>query len=213
MPVNVCINNVIVRLFVVVLLALFNCLFICRMKEKPKVPMPGSRLEDPTPGELRGAPGGGDSEREAEPSAPNFTPTVIDTVGSVGKAELLGRNHGRKKSSRSTLTTLENSGLPSVVVRRLRGSPHSVCDVGQDGNMGRAPYAEGRAPDAEGHAPDAAYKLVEDFTRLSRQGRGGFFSPDYLPETQGCTFCASGCHCIGPSCRGHCMYPTLIVFS
>ena len=47
------------------------------MKEKPKVPMPGSRLNDPTPGELRGDPGGGDSE----PSAPNFTPTVLDTVG------------------------------------------------------------------------------------------------------------------------------------
>ena len=91
------------------------------MKEKPKVPMPGSRLNDPTPGELRGDPGGGDSERKAEPSPPNFTPTVLDTVGSVGKAEQLGRDHGRKKSSRSTLTSLENSGLPSVVVRRLRG--------------------------------------------------------------------------------------------
>ena len=89
------------------------------MKEKPKVPMPGSHLNDPTPGELRGDPGGGDSERKAEPSPPNFTPTVLDTVGSVGKAVLLGHNHGRKKSSRSTLTSLENSGLPSVVVQGL----------------------------------------------------------------------------------------------
>ena len=101
-------------------------------KPKPKVPMPGSCLDDPISGSLRGDPGSGDSERKAEPSAPNFTPTVIDTVGSVGKAEQLGRNHGRKKSSRSTPTTLEISGLPSVVVQGLRGSPHSVCDVGQD---------------------------------------------------------------------------------
>ena len=176
--------------------------------------MPGSRLNDPTPGELRGDPGGGDSEREAEPSAPNLTPTVLDTVGSVVKAEQLGRNHGRKKSSRATLTTLEIFGLPSVVVR---GSPHSVCDVGQDGNKGHAPDAAmGRAPDADmGHAPDAALalKLVGDFTRLSRQGRGGFFSPQTVPETQSCTFCALGCHCIGPSCRGNGMYSTLIVFS
>ena len=150
--------------------------------------MPGSRLNDPTPGELRGDPGGGDSERKAEPSAPNFTPTVLDTVGSVGKAEQLGRDHGRKKSSRSILTSLENSGLPSVVVRGLRGSPHSVCDVGQDGNMGRA--------------PDAA-KLVEDFTRFSRQGRGAFFSPPAVKKTPGCVFCQNGCLCIGPSCRGN----------
>ena len=102
-------------------------------KPKPKVPMPGSCLDDPISGSLRGDPGSGDSERKAEPSAPNFTPTVIDTVGSVGKAEQLGRNHGRKKSSRSTPTTLEISGLPSVVVQGLRGSSHSVCDVGQDG--------------------------------------------------------------------------------
>ena len=88
----------------------FYSLFVFRMKEIPQVPMPGSRLSDPTPGELRGDPGGGDSERKAEPSAPNFTPTVADTVGSVGKSEQLGRNHGRKKSSRSTLTSLENSG-------------------------------------------------------------------------------------------------------
>ena len=159
--------------------------------------MPGSRLNDPTPGELRGDPGGGDSERKAEPSPPNFTPTVLDTVGSVGKAEQLGRDHGRKKSSRSTLTSLENSGLPSVVVRRLQGSPHSVCDVGQEGNMGRA--------------PDAA-KLVEDFTRMSRQGRGGFFSPRTVPDTKSCTFCNLGCHCIRPSCRGQGMFSTLSVF-
>ena len=146
-----------------------------------------------------------------------MTPTVLDTVGSVGKAVLLGHNHGRKKSSRSTLTSLENSGLPSVVVQGLRGSPYSVCDVGQDGNKGHAPDAAmGRAPDADmGHAPDAALalKLVGDFTRLSRQGRGGFFSPQTVPETQSCTFCALGCHCIGPSCRGNGMYSTLIVFS
>ena len=98
-----------------------------RMKEKPKpkVPMPGSCLDDPISGSLRGDPGSGDSKRKAEPSAPNFTPTVIDTVGSVGKAEQLGRIHGRKKSSRSTPTTLEISGLPSVVVQGLRGSSHS----------------------------------------------------------------------------------------
>ena len=125
-----------------------------------------------------------------------MTPTVLDTVGSVGKAELLGRNHGRKKSSRSTLTSLENSGLPSVVVQGLRGSPYSVCDVGQDGNKGHAPDA------VMGRAPDAALKLVKDFTRLSHQGRGGFCSPQTVPETQSCTFCALGCHCIGPSCRG-----------
>ena len=183
MPVNVCIKNAYLCLFYWP-----YYLFIFRMKTHRKSSMPGSRLEDPTPGELRGAPGGGDSERKAEPSAPNFTPTVIDTVGSVGKAEQLGRNTGRKKSSRSTLTTLENSGLPSVVVQGLRGSPYSVCDVGQDGNKGHAPYA--------------ASKLVEDFTRFSRQGRGGFFSPATVPETQGCTFCALGCLCIGPSCRG-----------
>ena len=75
-----------------------------------------------------GDPGGGDSEREAESSALNLTPTVLDTVGSVGKAVLLGHNHGRKKSSRSTLTSLENSGLPSVVVQGLRGSPYSVYE-------------------------------------------------------------------------------------
>ena len=137
----------------------FNCIFR-QMKDKPKVPMPGSRLNDPTPGELRGDPGLGDSKREAEPSAPNLTPTVLDTVGSVGMAEQLGRNQGRKKSSSSTLTSLENSGLPLVVVQGLRGSP-CVCDVGQDGN--------------KGHAPDAALKLVVDFTRLSCQGQGGFF--------------------------------------
>ena len=137
-------------------------------KPKPKVPMPGSCLDDPISGSLRGDPGIGDSERKAEPSAPNFTPTVIDTVGSVGKAEQLGRNHGRKKSSRSTPTTLEISGLPSVVVQGLRGSSHSVCDVGQDGN--------------KGHAPDAAMEVVEEFTRLSRQGRGGFFLPKNLPS-------------------------------
>ena len=103
--------------------------------------MPGSCLDDPISGSLRGDPGIGDSERKAEPSAPNFTPTVIDTVGSVGKAEQLGRIHGRKKSSRSTPTTLEISGLPSVVVQGLRGSSHSVRDVGQDGNKGHAPDA------------------------------------------------------------------------
>ena len=126
-------------------------------KPKPKVPMPGSCLDDPISRSLiRGDLGSGDSERKAEPSAPNFTPTVIDAGGSVGKAEQLGRNHGRKKSSSATLTTLEIFGLPSVVVRGLRGSPHSVCDVGQDGN--------------KGHAPDRALKVVEDFTRLSRKG-------------------------------------------
>ena len=105
-------------------------------KPKPKVPMPGSCLDDPISRSLRGDLGSGDSKRKAEPSAPNFTPTVIDAGGSVGKAEQLGRNHGRKKSSRSTLTSLEISGLPSVEVQRLRGSPHSVCDVGQDGDKG-----------------------------------------------------------------------------
>ena len=84
------------------------------MKEIPQVAMPGSRLSDPTPGELRGDPGGGDSERKAEPSAPNFTPTVADTVGSVGKSEQLGRNHGRKKSSRSTLTSLAMANASAV---------------------------------------------------------------------------------------------------
>ena len=63
------------------------------MKEKPKVPMPGSRLNDPTPGELRGDPGGGDSERKAEPSPPNFTPTVLDTVGRVVKKILQVNAH------------------------------------------------------------------------------------------------------------------------
>ena len=164
-------------------------------KPKPKVPMPGSCLDDPISRSLRGDLGSGDSERKAEPSAPNFTPTVIDAGGSVGKAEQLGRNHGRKKSSRATLTTLEIFGLPSVVVRGLRGSPHSVCDVGQDGN--------------KGHAPDAALKVVEDFTRLARQGRGGFFSPQTLPETKSCSFCNLGCYCIGPSCRGNGMYYVL----
>ena len=164
-------------------------------KPKPKVPMPGSCLDDPISGSLRGDPGIGDSERKAEPSAPNFTPTVIDTVGSVGKAEQLGRIHGRKKSSRSTPTTLEISGLPSVVVQGLRGSSHSVCDVGQDGN--------------KGHAPDGALKVVEDFTRLSRQGKGGFFSPQTLSEIKSCSFCNLGCYCIGPSCRGRGMYYVL----
>ena len=56
---------------------------------------------------------------QEEVTATNFTPTVLDTVGSVGKAEQLGRIHGRKKSSRSTPTTLEISGLPSVVVQGL----------------------------------------------------------------------------------------------
>ena len=162
-------------------------------KPKPKVPMPGSCLDDPISRSLiRGDLGSGDSERKAEPSAPNFTPTVIDAGGSVGKAEQLGRNHGRKKSSRATLTTLEIFGLPSAVVRGLRGYPHSVCDVGQDGN--------------KGHAPDRALKVVEDFTRLSRQGKGGFFSPQTLSEIKSCSFCNLGCYCIGPSCRGHGMY-------
>ena len=40
-----------------------------------KVPMPGSRQNDLTPGELRGDQGGGDIKREAEPSAPNLIPT------------------------------------------------------------------------------------------------------------------------------------------
>lgn len=48
-----------------------NCIFIFRMK----VPMPGSHLNDLTPEELRGDQGGGDSKREAEPSAPNLIPT------------------------------------------------------------------------------------------------------------------------------------------
>ena len=41
---------------------------------------------------------------------------------------------------------LEISGLPLVVVQGLRGSSHSVCDVGQDGNKGHAPDT------ARGHA-------------------------------------------------------------
>ena len=86
-----------------------------------------------------------------------------------------------------------------------------MCDVGQDGNKGHAPdAARGHAPDAAwGHAPDAALKVVEDYTRLSRQGRGGFFSPQSLPETKSCSFCNLGCYCIGPSCRGRGMYYVL----
>ena len=41
---------------------------------------------------------------------------------------------------------LEISGLPLVVVQGLRGSSHSVCDVGQDGNKGHTPDT------ARGHA-------------------------------------------------------------
>ena len=68
-------NNVIVIVFVFIFPMLgFNCLCIFRqMKDKPKVPMPGSRLNDPTPGELRG-----DQKevtaRELESSALNLTP-------------------------------------------------------------------------------------------------------------------------------------------
>ena len=51
-------------LFIVLIFTGSNCIFIFRMK----VPMPGSRQNDLTPGELRGDQGGGDIKREAEPS-------------------------------------------------------------------------------------------------------------------------------------------------
>ena len=61
-----------------------NCFLIFRMEEKPKpkVPMPGSCLDDPISRSLRGDPGSGDSERKAEPSAPNysrrFSPAAVE---------------------------------------------------------------------------------------------------------------------------------------
>ena len=61
-----------------------NCFLIFRMEEKPKpkVPMPGSCLDDPISRSLRGDLGSGDSERKAEPSAPNysrrFSPAAVE---------------------------------------------------------------------------------------------------------------------------------------
>ena len=45
-----------------------------------------------------------------------------------------------------------------------------------------------------------AMELVDQFNRLSRQKRGGFYDSENLPSTGTCHFCELECLCFGPSC-------------